>query len=81
MSVAVLPLHMGALHPYEQALTLLLAFGPFVALALVLRRRNRELAAEDEQAALDQQAALDRQGRDAQATAAGPYARDEDATA
>lgn len=87
MSVAVLPLHMGALHPYEQALTLLLAFGPFVALALVLRRRNRELAAEDEQAALDQQAALeqqaalDRQGRDAQAAAAVPYARDEDATA
>lgn len=75
MSVAVLPLHMGALHPYEQALTLLLAFGPFVALALVLRRRNRELAAEDEQAALEQQ------GRDARATAAGPYARDEDATA
>ena len=36
------PWHMGALHPYEQALTLLLAFGPFVVLGLVvwLRRRH-----------------------------------------
>jgi hypothetical protein len=36
------PLHMGALHPFELALTLLLAFGPFVALAVVIvvRRRN-----------------------------------------
>ena len=40
----VLPLrplwHMGALHPYEQALTLLLAFGPFVVLGLVIWRRR-----------------------------------------
>ena len=27
-------LHMGALHPFEQALTLVLAFGPFVLLGL-----------------------------------------------
>lgn len=47
MTAAVLPLHMGALHPYEQALTLLLAFGPFVVLGLVLRRRGKELAAEE----------------------------------
>ena len=32
----VIPLHMGALHPFEQALTLLLAFGPFVLLGLVI---------------------------------------------
>jgi hypothetical protein len=38
----VIPLHMGSLHPYEQALTLLLAFGPFVVLAIVVRRRRRE---------------------------------------
>ena len=42
----VLPLrplwHMGALHPYEQALTLLLAFGPFLLLGLVLWWRRRE---------------------------------------
>ena len=37
--------HMGALHPYEQALVLVLAFGPFVLLALVIwitRRRNTD---------------------------------------
>jgi hypothetical protein len=33
---------MGSLHPYEQALTLLLAFGPFVVLGIVVRRRRRE---------------------------------------
>jgi hypothetical protein len=33
--------HMGALHPVEQALTLLLAFGPFVVLAVVVLLRRR----------------------------------------
>ena len=46
MLVPVLPLrplwHMGALHPYEQALTLLLAFGPFVVLAGVIWWRRRQ---------------------------------------
>jgi hypothetical protein len=36
------PLHLGALHPFEQALTLLLAFGPFVALGVVVWLRRRE---------------------------------------
>ncbi|WP_157559523.1 hypothetical protein [Nocardioides sp. Soil777] len=36
------PLHMGSLHPYEQALVLLLAFGPFVLLAVVVWWRRRE---------------------------------------
>ena len=36
------PLHMGALHPFELALTLLLAFGPFVVLAVVIGLRRRE---------------------------------------
>jgi hypothetical protein len=39
----LVPLHLGPLHPAEQALTLLLAFGPFVLLAFtiwVTRRRN-----------------------------------------
>lgn len=36
------PLHLGSLHPYETALTLLLAFGPFVALAVVVWLRSRE---------------------------------------
>ena len=41
----VLPLHMGALHPVEQLLTLVLAFGPFVVLGGVIwwrRRRDEE---------------------------------------
>jgi len=33
--------HMGSLHPYEQALTLLLAFGPFLVLGLVIWRQRR----------------------------------------
>jgi len=36
-----LPLHLGALHPVEQALTVALAFGPFVLLGLVIRWRHR----------------------------------------
>lgn len=41
-------LHFGSLHPYEQALTLLLAFGPFVLLAVVVwRRRRQDDGAED----------------------------------
>jgi hypothetical protein len=38
----MIPLHMGPLHPFELALTLLLAFGPFVALAVVIAVRRRE---------------------------------------
>lgn len=37
----VTALHMGALHPLEQALTLVLAFGPFVVLGFVIARRRR----------------------------------------
>ena len=33
---------MGALHPFEQALTLLLAFGPFVVLGIVVWLRRRD---------------------------------------
>jgi hypothetical protein len=46
----LLPLHMGGLHPYEQALVLLLAFGPFVVLAVVIyiarKRDHADAAAE-----------------------------------
>ena len=50
----VLPLrplwHLGPLHPVEQLLTLVLAFGPFVVLGIVIWRRRREdAAAGDEQ--------------------------------
>jgi hypothetical protein len=37
----VIPLHMGALHPYEQALVLVLAFGPFLVLGIVVWLRAR----------------------------------------
>lgn len=40
-----IPLHLGDLHAYEQALVLTLAFGPFVVLAIVIhivRKRDAE---------------------------------------
>lgn len=45
--MTVLPLHLGALHPVEQALTLLLAFGPFLLLGVVIAVRRRQDAAAD----------------------------------
>jgi hypothetical protein len=41
-------LHMGALHPFEKVLTLALAFGPFLVLAVVLVLRRRQDRAEEE---------------------------------
>lgn len=43
------PLHMGALHPVEQVLTLVLAFGPFVVLGGVIwwRRRHEDAGTDD----------------------------------
>ena len=38
----MIPLHLGAMHPYEQALTLVLAFGPFAVLGIVLAVRRRQ---------------------------------------
>lgn len=40
-------LHLGTLHPLEQALVLLLAFGPFAVLALVVRHQRRRDAPTD----------------------------------
>jgi hypothetical protein len=42
----ILPMHMGALHPFEQVLTLILAFGPFVVLGAVIVHRRRQDDAE-----------------------------------
>ena len=39
---AMVPLHLGGLHPFEQALIVLLAFGPFVVLGVVLVVRHRQ---------------------------------------
>jgi hypothetical protein len=48
LELALTPLHMGALHPVEQALVLLVAFGPFVVLfAVVYVVRRRDLAEEE----------------------------------
>ena len=46
----LLPLHLGALHPVEQALTLALAFGPFVVLGAVIMHRRRQDGAEESSA-------------------------------
>lgn len=41
------PLHMGQLHPFEQLIVLVLAFGPFVILGVVVFVvRRRDLAEE-----------------------------------
>ncbi len=54
MQVPVLPLrplwHLGALHPFEQLLTVLLAFGPFLVLGIVVWRRRKADAAEERSA-------------------------------
>jgi hypothetical protein len=38
----MIPLHLGPLHPFELALTLLLAFGPFIVLGAVIVARRRQ---------------------------------------
>jgi len=40
--------HLGPLHAQEKALTYVLAFAPFVLLAVVIWWRHRQDAAEDE---------------------------------
>lgn len=42
-----LPLHLGGLHPYEQALAMLLAFGPFVVLGVVIAIRRHQDAVDE----------------------------------
>ncbi|GAA4697453.1 hypothetical protein [Nocardioides conyzicola] len=49
----MLPLHMGALHPFEQVLTLVLAFGPFVVLGAVIVHRRRQGDREVEETPAD----------------------------
>jgi hypothetical protein len=45
--VTLAPLHMGQLHPFEQLIVLVLAFGPFVILGVVVFVvRRRDLADE-----------------------------------
>jgi hypothetical protein len=42
IGLAMISLHLGALHPFEFVLTLLLAFGPFVVLGAVILVRRRQ---------------------------------------
>ena len=49
--------HLGSLHPVEQVLTLLLAFGPFLVLGIVIMMRRR---ADDRAEAEDAEAQRDR---------------------
>ena len=44
----MVPLHLGALHPVEQAVTIALAVGPFIVLGGVIWWRRRQDAAEAE---------------------------------
>lgn len=47
-SLTPVPLHLGALHPYELLLVLVIGFGPFVVLAVVVSvLRRREIAREE----------------------------------
>jgi len=46
--LALAPLHLGGLHPYEQVLVLVVAFGPFAVLAgVVFFLRRRDVAEEE----------------------------------
>lgn len=47
-SLTVLPQHLGGLHPIESVLVALLAFGPFVALGVVVYVQRRRDDREDE---------------------------------
>jgi hypothetical protein len=40
------PLHLGGLHPFEQVLTLVLAFGPFLLLGVLIAVRRGQDRAE-----------------------------------
>jgi hypothetical protein len=44
----VVAMHLGALHPYEKVLTLVLAFGPFIVLGAVIAVRRRHEDADEQ---------------------------------
>jgi len=49
----VTPLHLGPLHPVEQIATIVLAFGPFLVLGIVIAIRRRAEADLDDDRGLD----------------------------
>ncbi|HCB06976.1 MAG TPA: hypothetical protein PLZ93_15120 [Nocardioides sp.] len=50
MSLDLIALHLGALHPVEKVLTLVLAFGPFLVLGAVIAVRRRQESADEAEA-------------------------------
>lgn len=57
-------LHLGALHPVERLLVLLVAFGPFVVLAVVVYVVRRRDIAEEERETVREDLPADVPGRD-----------------
>ncbi|KRB74974.1 hypothetical protein ASE01_16510 [Nocardioides sp. Root190] len=57
----MIPQHLGALHPVEQIATIVLAFGPFVVLGIVIAIRRRAEVA-DERRLAEHQAEHDSSG-------------------
>jgi hypothetical protein len=47
-SLLLVPMHLGALHPYEKLVVALIAFGPFVVLFVVVHVVRRRDIAEEE---------------------------------
>ncbi|MEZ0578640.1 hypothetical protein [Nocardioides sp. MH1] len=43
----MIPWHLGTLHPFEQVLTIVLAFGPFILLGIVIVIQRRKDAREE----------------------------------
>jgi hypothetical protein len=53
MTPDLVALHLGALHPFETALTLVLAFGPFLVLGAVIAVRRRHGSDTEDEPAYD----------------------------
>jgi cytochrome c-type biogenesis protein CcmH/NrfF len=60
----ITPLHLGAMHPIEQVLTLVLAFGPVLVLGVVIVVRRRADDREAEQARAEEAQAEERAQRE-----------------
>jgi hypothetical protein len=47
MDALVVPAHLGGLHPFENALVMAIAFGPFIVLGVVVAVLRRRDGADD----------------------------------
>jgi hypothetical protein len=48
LALPVVAQHLGKLHPFEQLLVVVVAFGPFLVLAFVVRAARRRAIDEEE---------------------------------